>query len=79
MNIVECPHCNGSIVITKLNCGIFRHGVVKITNKPIDPHMNKSSCEKLILDRLIYGCGKPFQIVTNDTSNTYIVSKCDYI
>ena len=25
--IVVCPHCKESILIEKLNCGIFRHGV----------------------------------------------------
>lgn len=79
MIILECPHCNGSIVITKVNCGIFRHGVIKKTNKPIHPHLSKPCCEKLILDNLIYGCGKPFRIVKNDTNTTFTVSKCDYI
>lgn len=83
MNIVECPHCNGSIIVTKLNCGIFRHGVFKKTNKPIDPHLSQVGCEKLITDNVIYGCGKPFQIVISEkgenNSHTHIVSKCDYI
>lgn len=80
MQIVECPHCNGSIIVTKLNCGIFRHGVYKKTNKPINQHLSKVDCEKLINDDVIYGCGKPFQIVISENnSHTHIVSKCDYI
>ena len=27
-SIVECPHCNEPIIIEKLNCGIFRHGII---------------------------------------------------
>jgi hypothetical protein len=35
--------------------------------------MNKEACEELVKNDLIYGCGKPFQIVKNEA----II--CDYI
>ena len=27
MPILLCPHCQEYIIIEKINCGIFRHGV----------------------------------------------------
>ena len=27
--IVECPHCKNPVLIEKLNCCIFRHGILK--------------------------------------------------
>ena len=35
--IVVCPHCKESILIEKLNCGIFRHGVSKATGQQMAP------------------------------------------
>jgi hypothetical protein len=35
-------------------------------------------CDILIEKDLIYGCGKPFQIIIQD-DGTWIVQKCDYI
>ena len=32
-DIIVCPHCNDYIIIEKLNCGIFRHGIIKETGK----------------------------------------------
>jgi hypothetical protein len=77
MNIVKCPHCDEYIIIEKLNCKIFRHGVYIDSGKQINPHMNKQKCDKLFSDNKIYGCGKPFKIVIeNDIYKTII---CDYI
>ena len=77
-HIISCPHCNESIIIMKINCGIFRHGIMKKTGKQINPHTNKQKCEQLIKDNLIYGCGKPFKITkVNDDKLT--VEVCDYI
>jgi len=28
--ILECPHCKEFIIIEKINCGIFRHGVLHL-------------------------------------------------
>jgi hypothetical protein len=77
-NIISCPHCNEFIIIEKLNCGIFRHGVVKETGKQIDPHLNKEECNNLFNNNLIYGCGKPFQIIIT-IENNYEIKICNYI
>jgi hypothetical protein len=46
--VVCCPHCNGFIIIEKLNCGIFRHGTYKDDGKQIDPHLCKEECEDVV-------------------------------
>jgi len=76
--IITCPNCNSYLSITELNCGIFRCGIYKKTNQQIDPHLSEENCNILIKNDLIYGCGKPFQIIIQD-DGTWIVQKCDYI
>lgn len=78
-NIVNCPHCELPIQLyfKELNCKIFRHGIYKNTLKQIDPHLNKKQCEKLVENKLIYGCGKPFRI--NIINNKMMIEKCEYI
>jgi hypothetical protein len=75
--IVVCPHCNENVLIEKLNCKIFRHGILKTTNIQMDPHSSKELCENLIENNLIYGCGKPFKIIQKN--NDFIAIVCDYI
>ena len=77
--IVSCPHCKDYIYINpkEFNCHIFRHGVYKKTNKQINPHMKKEQCDYLEKHNLIYGCGKPFQIVKS--ADKCIAIGCDYI
>jgi len=75
--IVVCPHCQEPLLIEKINCGIFRHGVMKTTGKHINPHSSKKTCTKLLKQDLIYGCGKPFQIIINN--DLYKVISCEYI
>ncbi len=41
--IITCPHCNDYIIITELNCSIFRCGVYKRTNEQIDPHLSEKN------------------------------------
>jgi hypothetical protein len=41
--ILTCPHCNGFIIINKINCGIFRHVVLKKNGKQINPHATKKN------------------------------------
>lgn len=76
--IFLCPHCIANIIIAKneINCGIFRHGVYKIDNKQIDPHLSKQECDRLYNTNSIYGCGKPFKLVNNAQ---WTIEKCDYI
>jgi hypothetical protein len=75
-NIFECPHCKEYIIIEKINCGIFRHGVLK-SGKQIEPHSPKYLCDYYINSDMIYGCGKPFKILLKD--NKYKIEICDYI
>ena len=75
VQIICCPHCNQSIEILSLNCGIFRCGVFKNNiNNQLEPHLNKIECDKLVEANLIYGCSKPFKVDLNGN-----VEKCDYI
>ena len=76
--IITCPNCNDIIIISELNCCIFRHGIYKKTNEQIDPHLSKEICDELFETNQIYGCGKPFQIIIQD-DGTLIIQKCDYI
>jgi hypothetical protein len=76
--IITCPHCDDILIISELNCCIFRHGIYKNSNQQIDPHLSEKKCNILIKNDLIYGCGKPFQIIVQD-DETWIVKKCDYI
>lgn len=76
-SVVTCPICNEYIVIEKLNCGIFRHGILKETGKQMDPHLCKEKCDELIEKGLIYGCGRPFQILHEN--DEWKVQCCDYI
>lgn len=77
--IMTCPHCLEYVYVRRqeLNCRIFRHGVYKQTFDPIHPHTPKSECERLVRENLIYGCGKPFEVVL-DHQNQMIVQSCDY-
>jgi hypothetical protein len=75
--IIICPHCYNYIEIIELNCCIFRHGTYKLNNKQINPHLKKEECVYLIKNNLIYGCGKPFQIIINKNEIKVII--CDYI
>jgi len=75
--ILYCPHCESAFIMEKLNCGIFRHGIYKKNGKQLDPHSSKEVCDKVTEENLIYGCGKPFQIVQE--TGEYIVKKCQYI
>ena len=76
--IVVCPHCKEPILIEKLNCGIFRHGVLKVTGQQMAPHLDKQNCDLLKERDLIYGCGKPFQVKV-DENQLFFAEECDYI
>jgi len=75
--ILKCPHCNEDVIIEKINCAIFRHGIYKHNLQQIDPHLNKEKCDELINNREIYGCGKPFRI--KKINNIWESEICDYI
>lgn len=74
-----CPHCDHlvSVRVQEINCAIFRHGNFKESLKPIDPHLCKEECDRLVTEGLIFGCGKPFQLVRRN--DKYVVEICGYI
>ena len=75
--MISCPHCNEIIIVEKLNCGIFRHGIHKNTFQQMDPHLSKEKCEILIHNREIFGCGKPFRVYKE--GDKWIIEICEYI
>ena len=80
ISYVKCPHCNMLMEIPhqEINCAIYRHAVLKTTHQQLDPHAPKKVCDYLAQQGLIYGCGKPFQVI-RDSNNNITVAKCDYI
>lgn len=81
--VVICPHCNEPILIEKTNCCIFRHGVLKINGKQINAHASEDLCNFYIKQKLIIGCGNPFQVILNENSkdddDKFIAIICKYI
>lgn len=75
--IMKCPHCDEYIIIQELNCGIFRHGIFKSNGQQINPHESRNLCDYYFINKLIYGCGKPFRIIKN--GEKYEIHICDYI
>jgi hypothetical protein len=75
MLIAECPNCFDffEVAPNELNCKIFRHGVLKATGQPINPHASKADIDALLAADKIYGCGRPFRF----DGNTAVV--CGYI
>ena len=75
--VIDCPHCNAPILIQKLNCRIFRHGTYKQNNEQINPHTSQEECNELLMNNMIYGCGKPFKIEAKE--GEYLAVICEYI
>jgi hypothetical protein len=71
--VVQCPHCEDWIFIEQINCNVFRHGVFIISGQPIPPHSPKSDCDMWKETGAIYGCGKPFTLVSNS-----VAEACEY-
>lgn len=76
---LECPHCRGTIIVEKLNCRIFRHGVMRTTGRQINPHATKEECERLVDAGLVFGCAKPFKVEWNDEALQYEAKECEYV
>ena len=74
----ECVKCGIGIIIpiNELNCKIFRCGVYKDTNIPINPHTLKETCKQLVDQKLILGCGCAFELLK--TTDSFDVVECDY-
>jgi hypothetical protein len=90
--IFICKHCEEPFVVSlhDFNCLILRHSVYKCDMRHIPPHASKSECDALVRDGLIFGCGRPLQIIdtftgtgtgtgTDANSQPYDVVICDYI
>lgn len=81
---LKCPHCNEYFIVNKneINCGIFRHAVLRTNNLPINPHETKENCDNMVVNGMVYGCAKPFKItqtIGENMTSQYIVEICDYI
>jgi hypothetical protein len=75
--VITCPHCFEFVIIAELNCGIFRHGVFISNGNQIDPHCSKELCDSYVVNKQIYGCGKPYQIIKENSEYKVII--CGYI
>ena len=75
--IINCPHCNIPVLISKLNCRIFRHGVFIENGEQINPHSSQQLCDEYVKNKLIYGCGRPFRIINE--GSIYKALVCEYI
>lgn len=71
----KCPHCKLKFVVykTEIGCQVFRHGVYKHNNEPINPHAPKDFCDQMVKEGKIWGCGKPFKY------DGKIATVCEYI
>jgi len=78
MDPIPCPNCQEFIIIEQLNCGIFRHGVLKKSGKQMNPHASKKVCDNYAKRKMIIGCGKPFKVY-KDTEGEIKIEICDYI
>lgn len=62
--LLGCPHCDDGATIAvahnEINCKIFRHGKYLKSGRQIPPHTGQAECERLVREKLIDGCGKPF-------------------
>jgi hypothetical protein len=76
--VVTCPHCQIPVEIEQLNCRIFRHGTLKHNGQQINPHETKEVCDYFVDNNMIYGCGKPFQIIENEKKELVAII-CGYI
>jgi hypothetical protein len=61
-----CPYedCEGYIVIApqQVNCGVFRHAVMKTTGRAVNPHASRAKCEELLKNEKVFGCARPFRL-----------------
>jgi hypothetical protein len=76
--LMQCPHCGDFVLIEKINCGIFRHGILKATGKQISPHAPKTLCDYFVEREMIYGCGKPFRVF-RDVRGRQTIEICEYV
>ena len=72
----DCPHCGGRFVVARadVRCGVFRHGAIKHSGEPMNPHASERECDDLLARGLIHGCGGPFRV----NAATGEVTKCGF-
>ena len=75
--MICCPSCSEQIIVSKVKCGIFRHGVYKNTGKQMNPHSDEERCNYLVTSDKIWGCGMPFRVVEKEGG--FIAIDCEYI
>ena len=75
--VITCPSCSSPVLIEQINCAIFRHGIFKRNGTQIPPHSSEADCDAFVKNELIYGCGKPFIIVSVDGQP--VAEHCGYI
>lgn len=75
---VTCPHCEGEIIVAEkeVNCKIFRHGVLKNKGKQVNPHAPKAECDRLVAEKRVFGCCKPFELIKKE--DKWVAVKCEY-
>ena len=83
-HVFICLHCQEPFVVSHVdfNCRILRHGVYKHNMQQIPPHASKEECDAFVRDGLIFGCGRPLQIVDKNVGEgipNYNVVICEYI
>ncbi len=75
--VYHCPYedCKLLSIFYKheINCGIFRCGYDKSTNRQIPQHASKVECDILRNDKNIIGCTQPYRLVGK------LPVICDYI
>ena len=74
----KCPNCFYEIIVKKkqLRCKIFRHAIYKSSYKQVNPHLSKARCEKLTKENKVYGCCRPFEIISDGVK--MYASVCEY-
>jgi len=75
--VIQCPHCKDYVLISELNCHVFRHAYFKNTHQQIPPHMPKEDIDKLREGDHLIGCGMPFRLIKIEDHYTAVI--CDYI
>ena len=60
--LIECPWCGGSVQVPKnqINCQIFRHGVRRSDNEPINQHIYEQDIDSFLDQNPIRGCSEQF-------------------
>ena len=74
--LILCPYCNLhiEILISEINCGIFRHGY-DMNGNQINPHLSEELIDSMLSEkRISMGCGKQFKLIKE--SENYIALQC---